>query len=109
MGNSDIGGWTYTEGSSSHYYARILRKLNNDRHVLLSDSRQGWVNTSAYYTDVTLFLNNGTGAKLSLSSSYRAISLRHSRRFNAAFPDGSASSNDYKWIVNSGLYYYVGI
>lgn len=108
MGNSDIGGITHIEGSSNRFYSRMLRKLNN-KHLLLSDSRHGWTDTSEYYTNGTLYINNGTGAKLSVSSSYRAISVRHNKRFNAAFPDGSASSNDSRWIRDSGLYYYVDI
>lgn len=108
MGDSTTGGLAYTEGTLN-FYSRLLRKLNSSKHVLLSDSRQGWTDTSEYYTNGSYYMNNGTGAKLSLSSSYRGISLRHSKRFNAAYPDGSASSNASDWIIQSGQYYFVNI
>ena len=108
MGDSTTGSWVNTEGTLN-FYSRLLRKLNSSKHVLLSDSRQGWTDTSEYYTNGSYYMNNGTGTKLSPSSSYRGISLRHSKRFNAAYPDGSASANTSDWILQSGQYYYVNI
>ncbi|MBN2643683.1 MAG: type II secretion system protein [Victivallales bacterium] len=107
IGSATTGGVAYVDGGTS-FYSRMLRKLNNDKHVLLSDSRRGWTD-SDYFTNGSSFLDAGNGAKLSLASTRKGISLRHSKRFNAAFPDGSASSNNYKWVEDSGRYYYVDL
>jgi len=107
-GTSDVGSPTETDGSLV-YYARILNRLDNKHNVLLTDSRKGWVDTSVYYLNGTYFINAGTGDRLSLSSSLRGISLRHDRRFNAAFPDGSVSAKNSGWITESERYYYVDL
>lgn len=108
IGNLNLGGVVGADGSKN-YYSSLLRKLNNKEHILLSDSRRGWTNTSDYYHNGSYFLDSGTGTTVTFSSTYKVISLRHNKRFNAVYPDGSASANLSEWIVKSGLYYYANL
>ncbi|MBN2643489.1 MAG: type II secretion system protein, partial [Victivallales bacterium] len=106
LGTFSIGGETYDSGSYK-YYSRLIRKLNSKKHLLLTDSRPGLGDTSQYYTNGAFYINMGGGTKLPLSSTLRAISLRHHRQFNAAYPDGSVLANNHEWIKQSDRYYYV--
>ncbi|MBN2641167.1 MAG: type II secretion system protein [Victivallales bacterium] len=107
-GDISIGGLVYADGSSK-FYSRLLRKLNNSRHILLTDSRPGLADTSKYFTNGSYYIDMGGGKELPPDKTLRAISLRHNKRFNAVFPDGSASAKTPEWVVYSDRYYYVSL
>ncbi len=91
---------------STTTFARKLGKLDKTC-VLLADSRRGWEDDNDTYYNGSYYLDNGNGDRLDPGKTYKVLSLRHSQRFNAAFPDGHASAETWSWVDLSGRYYYV--
>lgn len=76
------------------FYARFLHKIQKDFTFLLADTRRGWVDNDSY-TNGSYYLEAPVGNRtipLSQTSTYKALSLRHSGKFNGARPDGSVAS-----------------
>ena len=89
------------------FYARFLQKIRNDFTFLAADSRRGWVDNE-YYINGSFYIDGPLGnrtAPLSLTSTYKALSLRHGGKFNGIRPDGSVSSWHDRDLMNTPNYW----
>jgi prepilin-type N-terminal cleavage/methylation domain-containing protein/prepilin-type processing-associated H-X9-DG protein len=81
-----------------NYYYLKRQKIESDR-IFITDTVVAYTeNWYQYY-----YLENGIGTE-DMSSSSRVINLRHNRKANAVFVDGSGSSLTSSWIVNDARY-----
>lgn len=104
-GTVDNGGVVTTTGTK--FYARSLQKIRNEFIFLAADSRRAWIDNE-YYINGSFYLDEPTGkrtAPLSLTSSYKALSLRHGGRFNGIRPDGSVSGWRDRDLMNTRNYW----
>lgn len=105
-GNADIGGVVTTTGTI--FYARFLQKIRNDFTFLAADSRRGWVDDNEYYINGSFYIDDSyvnRTSPLSLTSTYKALSLRHGGKFNGIRPDGSVSSWRDRDLMNTPNYW----
>jgi len=102
-GRPDIG--ILMPGSTTVYAMKLIRL--DKTNLLVADSRRGWENDSDYYYNGSYNLDSGNGDQLAPGKTGKSVSVRHNKRFNAAFPDGHVSAEPWNWVKTSGRYYYV--